>query len=587
MSDVIRGKKRFLGFFVSVGSIATGLMVLIDRGDWLLASLLFIVGRIGFAASNVFYDSLLPHVARPEDQDSVSSRGYAFGYLGGGLLLTINVVMVFTFPGNWGARFSFLSVGLWWALFSIPIFLLVPEPPAAKQETTNPLHIIRVSFSRLWHTFQDLRRYRELLKFLFAFLIYNDGIGTIIGMAAIYGAELGFDAEQLVLAILLVQFVGIPFSLAFGRMPNPRSKGRAFLVAFISLSIISIPVLGVLGAKLLPNHWIGGKPSVESPSTDQASSGFHPITSALVRPAGKWELVSLKQADLQRQGIEGFVQRNFGAELEQDEYVLSRQARDSVSIPVHGQNFQITYATGPDLGSWTLLVDQEQFLNRDGKPWVVSAWSDQPRFGLHQKIHLPEPGPHTLTIVSQAGDEGGIGCSIGGLEVLPNSRQSSIGVVVAGVCLVQVLCLIGALLLKKPINAWLGPKLTSKGCILMALTAYGLIAIWGFFLNSVFEFWLLAWMVAVVQGGSQALSRSLYATLSPPSKSGEFFGLFSVMAKFSSFSGPLVFAAAAATFGSSRPAILSILVFFVVGGWLLSRVNVRPPGEEPLSELAS
>jgi UMF1 family MFS transporter len=107
------------------------------------------------------------------------------------------------------------------------------------------------------------------------------------------------------------------------------------------------------------------------------------------------------------------------------------------------------------------------------------------------------------------------------------------------------------------------------------LVIYTVIAIWGFFLNSVIEFWFLAWMVAVVQGGSQALSRSLFANMSPASKSGEFFGLFGIMEKFSAILGPLVFAYAATQFGSSRPAVLSIIAFFVIGGYLLTRVNVE------------
>ncbi|MGB1288265.1 MAG: MFS transporter, partial [Aggregatilineales bacterium] len=103
---------------------------------------------------------------------------------------------------------------------------------------------------------------------------------------------------------------------------------------------------------------------------------------------------------------------------------------------------------------------------------------------------------------------------------------------------------------------------------------YSIIAIWGFFLDSTIEYWMLAWMVAMVQGGSQALGRSLYAKLSPASKSGEFFGLFSIMSKFASIIGPLLFAGAVVLFGSSRPAILSLIILFIIGGFLLTRVNI-------------
>ena len=110
ISDVMRGKKKFLSFFVTVGVIGTGLLVLVDTGDWLLASILFILGRVGFAGANVFYDALLPHIAKEEDLDVVSTRGFAFGYLGGGILLALNIVMIQLMPGTWGSRFSILSV---------------------------------------------------------------------------------------------------------------------------------------------------------------------------------------------------------------------------------------------------------------------------------------------------------------------------------------------------------------------------------------------------------------------------------------------------------------------------------------------
>jgi len=147
---------------------------------------------------------------------------------------------------------------------------------------------------------------------------------------------------------------------------------------------------------------------------------------------------------------------------------------------------------------------------------------------------------------------------------------------------VEAIGLVLAYLLKVLVRP-LAERLTTKSSILLALIVYCVIAIWGFRLDSVVEFWFLAWMVAVVQGGSQALSRSLYASLSPASKSGEFFGLFGVMEKFSAILGPIIFAAVAASSGSSRPAVLSIVAFFLVGGYLLTRVNV-PEGRRRAAE---
>jgi MFS family permease len=167
ISDIKRGKKPFLATFIGIGVLGTGLMVFVNTGDWLLASMLFIVGRVGFSASIVFYDALLPHVAREEDQDMVSARGYAIGYLGGGLLLAINIAMIFLLPeDNWGSRLSFLSVAIWWAVFSIPLFRVVPEPPAATMALGPGENVLTATFSRLRNTFSQLRRYRELLKFL-------------------------------------------------------------------------------------------------------------------------------------------------------------------------------------------------------------------------------------------------------------------------------------------------------------------------------------------------------------------------------------------------------------------------------------
>jgi UMF1 family MFS transporter len=138
-----------------------------------------------------------------------------------------------------------------------------------------------------------------------------------------------------------------------------------------------------------------------------------------------------------------------------------------------------------------------------------------------------------------------------------------------------LICFLLALVLGKALFSGLARRMDTKNSILLALVVYAVIAVWGYFLNSVIEFWFLAWMVAVVQGGSQALSRSLFSVMSPSAKSGEFFGLFGIMEKFSGVIGPLVFAFAAANFGSSRPAILSIVGFFILGGFLLTRVNVE------------
>jgi len=132
-----------------------------------------------------------------------------------------------------------------------------------------------------------------------------------------------------------------------------------------------------------------------------------------------------------------------------------------------------------------------------------------------------------------------------------------------------------AVLLGRTLFSGLAETLDTRRSVILALVVYAVIAVWGYFLDSVIEFWFLAWMVSIVQGGSQALSRSLYASMSPAAKSGEFFGLYGVMEKFSAAIGPLLFAAAAAAFDSSRPAVLSLIALFFLGIFLLTRVNVE------------
>jgi len=160
------------------------------------------------------------------------------------------------------------------------------------------------------------------------------------------------------------------------------------------------------------------------------------------------------------------------------------------------------------------------------------------------------------------------------IEILPPLRQSNLLQILGLILIVEAVGLVFAFVLGKTLFSSLARDMNTKRSIILALVVYSVIAVWGFFLDSVVEFWFLAWMVAMVQGGSQALSRSLYASMSPASKSGEFFGLFGVMEKFSAVIGPLIFASAGVLLGSSRPAVLSIIIFFIIGGYLLIRVNV-------------
>jgi len=227
--------------------LATAAMFLIGPGDWRLAEWLFVVANIGISGSFVFYDSLLPHIAADDEMDRVSSAGYALGYLGGGVLLLINLLWILK-PHWFGladsgvaSRLSFLSVAIWWVAFSIPMFRHVPEPPAKPEaDAVRASGPLKASFVQLVDTIREFRTYRQAALMLLAFLIYNDGIGTIIRMAGLYGAELKLPETALVGAIVMVQFVGIPFALLFGQLASWIGAKRAIFLALVVYVVISI-----------------------------------------------------------------------------------------------------------------------------------------------------------------------------------------------------------------------------------------------------------------------------------------------------------------------------------------------------------
>ncbi len=242
IADYAGAKKKLLTYFAILGILATGAMFFIDSGRWVLALTLFFLGSIGLHASYVFYDALLPHIAGEDKIDEVSTKGFALGYLGGGLLLAVNLVMMMVIwkESTLGVRLSLLSAGIWWAIFTVPLLRRVPEPPAIGDPAVKGLKLIRVSFKQIKKTFSEIRQYRELFTFLVAFWLYNDGIGTIIKMATSYGAEIGIGTTDLIGALLLTQFVGIPFSLAFGKFSKKIGTKRSIMIGLAWYALITI-----------------------------------------------------------------------------------------------------------------------------------------------------------------------------------------------------------------------------------------------------------------------------------------------------------------------------------------------------------
>jgi MFS transporter, UMF1 family len=344
VADYRAWKKRLLALFLAIGVVAVVLMAGIQQGAWMFAAVLFIVANIGDRVAWVFYDSLLPHIAPADEIDRASTAGYAIGYFGGGILLLVNLAWMLS-PQTFGipdtataAKVSFVSVAIWWALFSIPLFRRVPEPPAAAgPHAPAGRGAMRDAFVHVWEAFQELRGYRNAFLMLVAFLLYNDGIQTMIRMAAIYGAEVGIDSNAQIAAFVVVQFVGVPCSFLFGAFADR----------------------------------IGAKPAV-----------------------------------------------------------------------------------------------------------------------------------------------------------------------------------------------------------LVSVAVYTGISVLGYYMTTEWQFFALAFLVGTVQGGSQALSRSLFARMVPKHKSSEYFGFFSVFEKFAGVAGPAVFAASVTIFGNSRAAVLSIILFFILGAIVLTRVNV-------------
>ena len=220
-SDLGKLKKKFLAFFALLGVLSTGYLYFIPQGDWVIAASLYALAVVGFSGGNIFYDSLIVSVSKQEQRHKVSSLGFSMGYLGGGLLFVINVLMYLN-PAWFGLSsqseailWSFLSVAIWWVVFSLPLFMSVEEK--SNTEISKGLfENITEAFKAVASTLREIKKHKRVAIFLIAYWLYIDGVDTIVRMAIAYGSDIGLDASSMITALLLTQFVGFPATLVFG-----------------------------------------------------------------------------------------------------------------------------------------------------------------------------------------------------------------------------------------------------------------------------------------------------------------------------------------------------------------------------------
>ena len=252
MADLSRNKKLFLLIFALLGIISTSILFFISYGFWEWSLIIFGLSIIGFSGANIFYDSLLIDVSSDEDRNYVSSMGYALGYLGGGILFLVNVLM-YLYPSYFnlnsqteGILYSFLSVALWWFVFSMPLFLFV------KQKNINDIayfkNPFKQSFIRVLNTFREIKKYKAVLIFLIAYWFYIDAIDTIVRMAVAYGTDLGFDSSKLIIALIFTQFIGFPATFAYGYLAEKFGLFNMLVVGILIYILICIYSLFITSA---------------------------------------------------------------------------------------------------------------------------------------------------------------------------------------------------------------------------------------------------------------------------------------------------------------------------------------------------
>ncbi len=242
IADRGSARKKFLILFAYLGVLMTASLFLVQKGEWAWAIFFYAMGWIGFAGANIFYDSLLPGIVGEDRIDYVSCLGYSMGYLGGGLLFLINIVMTLI-PEKFGlanageaVRYSFISVALWWGFFTLFTIAWVPETGGKNNKRKN--NFIKDGFTQFITTFKKIRHLKTVFLFLLAYWFYIDGVDTIIRMAVDYGMSLGFESNDLIVALLITQFIGFPSALVFGKLGQSWDVRKAiYLAIFIYMGV--------------------------------------------------------------------------------------------------------------------------------------------------------------------------------------------------------------------------------------------------------------------------------------------------------------------------------------------------------------
>ena len=245
IADAGAKRKFFLFSFAILGMLTTAALFTVEKNAWWLAAMLFVIATIGFSGANVFYDALLKTVSPVNRLDAVSALGYAMGYLGGGILMAFNVVM-FQKPEWFGfideaeaIRTGFITVAIWWAIFSLPLLFYVREP-SANGKSVRGKKMVSAGFQQLMVTFHHIRQHRQIVLFLFAYWLYIDGVDTIVRMAVDFGMALGFNSSDLIVALLITQFVGFPSAIAFGWLGERIGTRRGIFLALSVYILVTI-----------------------------------------------------------------------------------------------------------------------------------------------------------------------------------------------------------------------------------------------------------------------------------------------------------------------------------------------------------